>query len=124
MRLDPSKPAKLISAGKMSLGLGAGLVFISQTSPDVAKSNLAAWLHVIGIDRIPHALASTSADGYLLVFGIIEIIFALLFWLWARGLQHEIEERNRLRARGVHVEDKRLVGGPLGRLLYWMASRR
>ena len=121
---DPGKAARLLSAGKLSMFVGAGLVFVSQTSPEVAKSNVSAWLQFIGIDRVPHVLASTSADTWLLAFAICEIIGGLVFFLWARGLKLEMEEKRRLRRRGVHVDDEFPVGGLLGIYLKWLLKRR
>lgn len=106
--------SRLLSAGKLSVIAGAGLVFVSQTSPETAQSNIAAWLHVIGIDRVPQMFARTSADTWGTVIGIIEIALSILWILYLRGTVAEARERDSLRSQGIYLEEKKLFGGPLG----------
>jgi hypothetical protein len=121
---NPIKTNRAISAGKWSVGLGATIVFLSQTSPEVARSNIAAWLHVIGIDRVPQALASATTDNWFTVFGIVEVVLSVLFVLWMRGLKFELEELARQRRRGIYAPTPRkLISGPLGWYFNWLRSR-
>ena len=122
MSSDTKRAGRLAKVGKAAVLVGACLVFVSQTSPEVAKSNISAWLHMIGIDQVPHALTSAAADHWLLIFSICEIVIGVVFWLWSRGLEHEYKETERLARQGAYVELPK-VGGPLGAFITWLGAR-
>jgi hypothetical protein len=61
--MTDEKPSALRRASTWALlGVPGAVVFFSSVSVAQAQTNVAGWLHLFGIDRIPVALSSPYAD--------------------------------------------------------------
>jgi hypothetical protein len=65
-------------------GLGAVLIAAAQTKPEDAASNIAGWLKILGIDRVPDFLASQQADLWFTFIGLACVVGAGIFGIRRR----------------------------------------
>ncbi len=69
---------KVVMAG--GAAAGTAMIAAAQTKPEDAVSNLAGWLHLLGIDTIPPILNTLAADRWVTWIGVMLIMVTLAWW--------------------------------------------
>jgi len=94
MRSDPHRPATADEKPKPSrlkkvgswllVGIPGAIAFCATVKVEDAKSNLAGWLHLLGVERVPALLSSATADLVALAGGIVGAVIGGFFvaWYW------------------------------------------
>jgi hypothetical protein len=76
------------------------MIFAAQTRPEDATSNIAAWLHWLGIDRVPNILASASVDWWGTILGAITVLYTVWWALRAERKRQVINAVRKIFRRG------------------------
>jgi hypothetical protein len=63
---------------------GVVVIAAGQTKPEDAISNIAGWLHVLGIDRVPPSIANAQTDTWVTVAGVMLLLASLGWGAWGR----------------------------------------
>jgi hypothetical protein len=89
---------------KLALWLGMGIpgaiVFCASVPVEQARSNIAGWLHIVGVDRVPELLQTAQADVVSFLVGLVgfagTLITAIITHRSAKKVEREELESIRL----------------------------
>lgn len=82
------------------LGVPSAVVFFSSVSVQQAQTNVAGWLHIVGVDRIPAALNSPYADSLIRGTALVTTVLSILL----NALLQAIRMYDRRRAHAEKME--------------------